>query len=163
MENVRAENCFYCGKSFATWRKTINFATTFKPDNRPTMKKWFIILGTVIIVLSTACVGGNGESASTHATDSISGDSTLATSDDAFAKNDADELTFTGIVTDGSKNAIFLQQLDGDKVEEFEFPDLPQDKRCEWNVGDTITVKYISVAAYDEPFDSVTAISRAKL
>lgn len=103
---------------------------------------------------AVSCVNGNSDN-NAATTDTI--DST------AIAPNDSDSvISVTGIALDGAMNSIFIKTANGDTIN-FAYPDLDESKQDSWEVGDTMTVKYMKeVNANDSVIQLINNSKSAK-
>lgn len=112
------------------------------------MKKILIPVLSIMAMLTAMPSCGNADKGSGSTTDTI--DSA------AVAANDSDStLSVTGIALDGAMNSVFIKSLQNGDSLSFEYPDLDRKLVDSWEIGDTVTVKYVKTTIGGEPADSV--------
>ncbi|MCH4155160.1 MAG: hypothetical protein LKF31_02530 [Muribaculaceae bacterium] len=111
------------------------------------MKKLLFAFFIPLMLLSVSC-GNSNKNASNSDSDSV------ATKTDSVPANA--ERTVTGVAIDGAMNSVDV--LVNKDTLSFSFPELESSKRVSWQIGDTITVKYIQ----SNGSDSVTAMYKGK-
>lgn len=110
------------------------------------MKKILIPVLSVMAMLTAMPSCGNADKGSGSTTDTI--DSA------AVAANDSTQ-SVTGVALDGAMNSVLIKSLaNGDSLS-FEYPDLDRKLVDSWEIGDTVTVKYVKTTIGGEQADSV--------
>ena len=101
-----------------------------------------------VMALLTSSCGGSGTK--TSETDSL----TVSVSPLELQKA-GEEQTMIGVAVDGAMNSVEILAPNGER-HSFSYPDLEAPKRVDWNIGDTLTVKYLVIGEND----SVLAVMR---